>query len=350
MAFDPTQLPGGKWLKLSEVVYCLAFEELFDEKATLEAEYPSDRAYGAEIEATLERCLNEALSNSNYAAFVKLFVGTPSSSRLSNCESSWPPSGKKLYDLTVQSERAYIEEREEVHLKFDQTMGRCIEEALTDPRFSAFLKVVARPCGERFTIVPRSKSIRECEAAWPPSGARLHELVEKWEQGQSADEAKLTEAVQVIHNLLASGEVTFKGARDGQVEVIDVCLFGSAPKIEWVLGTIEAPSDQWGRDVGHIRRWTGVRVERASLIAWHKKASAPPMREKKRRGRPPRYTPECEAAARRIAAEKKASTKPSDKTDTALIEAFQDWHKNKYPDEPEPVRQTVRDWLSLWGL
>lgn len=348
MLFDPTNLPDRKWLKLSEIVYCLAFEEIFDEKARIEAEYPSDRDYGAEIEDTLERCLNEAHSNPNCAAFVKLFVGTPSSLRLSNCESSWPSSGKELYNLTVQVERAYSEEREELRLEFDQTLERCIDEALSNPRCSAFIKVVARPCGERFTIVPRSTCIRDCEEAWPPSGARLHQLVEKWEQGQSADEAKLTEALQTIQSGLASGEVTFKGARDGQVEVIDVCLLVGAPKIEWVLETIEAPSDKWGRDVGHIWRWTGVRGDRASLIAWHKKASAPPMREKNKPGLKPYFSENAIVMiARHIAARPKVPgvTPAKEK----LIDEIGKMHEKKWPDLRKPSRSTVQRTLNKHG-
>lgn len=99
----------------------------------------------------------------------------------------------------------------------------------------------------------------------------------------------------------------------------------------------------------------GVEVAREAVVRWLEakhveESSEPSQREKKRRGRPPRYTPECEAAARQIVAKMKASTNPSDKTDTAWIKAFQEWHKKKYPDQSIPVRETVRSWLSSWGL
>ena len=82
MAFDPADFPDRSWLELSEVVHFLAFEEVVDERAIGEAEYPSVRTYGVEIKETKERCLKEALSNRSCAAFVELLAVAPSSTGL----------------------------------------------------------------------------------------------------------------------------------------------------------------------------------------------------------------------------------------------------------------------------
>ena len=75
-----------------------------------------------------------------------------------------------------------------------------------------------------------------------------------------------------------------------------------------------------------------------------------PPREKKRRGRPPKHTPHCEAAARRIVENAQASKAPFGKGNSEIIQAFQSWYERAHPSQSKPVRSTVEKWFTMWGL
>lgn len=116
MAIDISKRPDKEWLTLFESVTYLALGEALDVEALGRVDYPSNRAYGAEIKKAVERCRAEARMDTQFAEFLRLlgdndrgkFTIIPRAADLRGCELS--SSGEQLLDLVERLELAQAEE------------------------------------------------------------------------------------------------------------------------------------------------------------------------------------------------------------------------------------------------
>lgn len=91
-----------------------------------EAGYPCDREFVAEINEVAQRCLAEAGSDPTHSALAELlnkpglWKADAVAPLLFKCKPAWPPSGRRLYDLFAQYDRAQADEVVKLEAATDQ--------------------------------------------------------------------------------------------------------------------------------------------------------------------------------------------------------------------------------------
>ena len=247
MPIDSCKFPDKEWLTLYEATAYVAWGEALDLEALPWHGYPSARTYDAEIQSAFNRC------------------------------------------------------REEL-----RGQGRC----------SDFLRLIENYSEPPFNP-PTSGAFRSTSGR-PPSARPLYRLILRREQAENDDEVALSKAEPTILQAFLSGKVAFIGKRDGAEETINAYRRRSTPSIDVIEGTIEvlqketvrkvfvrpilsselegcvpnpsspfadplqparidtADADFKRTTVGRALRWTDVKIESASLVAWiNEKAPAP---------------------------------------------------------------------------
>jgi hypothetical protein len=159
MPIAASKRPDKEWLTLFEAVTYRALGEALDTEALAQVEYPSDRAYGAEIKKAAERSRAEARLDPRFAEFLRLLgdddrgkvTMVPRPADLRKCELS--SSGEQLLDLIERLELAQAEE-EQKEAEAQQLLRRALDSRKVSLMESGTAAVRTSTCSS-VTVPPR---------------------------------------------------------------------------------------------------------------------------------------------------------------------------------------------------
>jgi hypothetical protein len=244
------------------------------------------------------------------------------------------------------SDRAYVAE-------INETAQRCLAEAGTAPKHSAFVELMNKPgLWQADAVAPL---LLKCKP-WPSSGQRLYDLFAQYDEAQADELKKLESATTQVEGCLMSGEVIFEGDRNGRRERIDPGgIYG--PTIIWQNRTVSAHPRE-PQSGTRLFVWQEVLIERASLARWlddmkatgygqatpaqsaADETSTPPAQPRRKPGQRSKYYQIWENTLKTIALETYVEFGPYDRGAGALqtkhIDRIIERFKNEHPNEECP--------------
>jgi hypothetical protein len=161
-----------------------------------------------------------------------------------------------ICEVGYPSDRAFAAE-------INETARRCLAEAGTAPKYSAFVELLNKPGLWKADAV--APLLFKCKP-WPRSGQRLYDLFLQYDEAQADELKKLEAATTQLEGCLMSGAVIFEGDRNGRRDRIDPRgIYGLT--IIWQNRTVSAhPRDP--QPGTRLFVWQEVLIERASLVRW----------------------------------------------------------------------------------